>query len=564
MKPLTVSLVAASLAVGVPALALRGSLTPIRLPVYEKPVTFFSEKQQGLDLGPLPAGIKSLSGEGCVECHRGEHAEWKNSAHARSVTEPVFAAAFQSEPRFLCRSCHSPLLQQHPVLNPALTTGLQPTAPAAPASGPAPPEATRVLTGETPPSATVPGGPEEEQVQRRLEAVGGVANPHYSEALMKEGVTCSTCHVREGTILSSRPTVGRKAPHVLSYSPMLGKAELCAGCHQFEVRNPRQHAFERAPVLVQQLARPAKQAAPQAAASTEDANTEEPPVPSQPSLHSQCQQEPRVQDTLQEFHLSATAAQGGSCNGCHMPAVKGKASHTWPGRESVAMLQKALSLTARLDRPAYRPGDQLQAVIKLKNDSAHRFPTGDSIHAGLLDVWLRDGQKTLGRQVFVMSGPSGLPVLLTQVRHARGGFSGGRESGLALDFVEPQPGGLQAGGQLLTNGLMVGGLSQGSVAPGGRGRSARGERLESAGRADTRLLPGEEQMLVYRQKVTGELAKAKQPVLRLRVFHAAIHPGFKGTDIDPKLSPPRLVREQVLPVRLEAAPPKLPEAASPQ
>jgi hypothetical protein len=116
MKPLTVSLVGAAMLAALPAMALRGSSAGIQLPVYTRPVTFFQEGVQALDLGPLPSGIKDLSASACMGCHKQEHAEWKASAHARSVTEPVFTAAFQSEPRFLCRSCHSPLLEQHPRL----------------------------------------------------------------------------------------------------------------------------------------------------------------------------------------------------------------------------------------------------------------------------------------------------------------------------------------------------------------------------------------------------------------------------------------------------------------
>src|SRR3569833_960532 len=101
MKPLSVCIAFVSLGLAVDALAMRPS-PKVTLPVYQKPVTFFAEGTQGLELGPLPKGVTSLSAEACLRCHTSEHKDWQASAHARSVTEPVFQAAFLSEPRFLC------------------------------------------------------------------------------------------------------------------------------------------------------------------------------------------------------------------------------------------------------------------------------------------------------------------------------------------------------------------------------------------------------------------------------------------------------------------------------
>jgi hypothetical protein len=569
MRPLVVFLAAVLLAASVQALALQSSGIP--LPVFEKPVTFFQEGKQGLSLGPLPKGISSLSAEACIQCHKQEHAEWKLSAHARSVTEPVFAAAFKSEPRFLCRSCHSPLLEQHPLLvRSSPSAGSQPVAPA---------QQLEVPT-------------EQKGVQPMANAVGGDRNPHYSESLAREGVTCVTCHVREGTVLSSRPAGRQKAPHALSYSPMLAKAEFCGGCHQFDVKNPRVHPFEVQPSTAQAFLTPqadaptdvlltgpptapvepppspgVQPAAPQPAAPTAvtpvqggraavraiasrsvDVNSEDPPVPSQPSFFSQYQQEPRFQHSLDELRLLSDAGTGQSCQSCHMPSAQGRRRHNWEGRNSLAMLRQAITLTARLDRPSYREGDKLQAVIKLKNLAGHRFPTGDSLHAGILDVWLRDGKKTLGRQVFVMSNQNAPEQILTNMvlpanRSLGGGFGGSGFSGLTR---------LQTENMTLATGLNA-------IAP----QSASGEGLEGLGRADTRLQPGEEAMLVYRQVISKALAQAKAPTLRVRVFHAAVHPGFRGSGIDPALSPLRLVREENLPVTVTQAEGSKTDAAAP-
>ena len=77
-----------------------------------------------------------------------------------------------------------------------------------------------------------------------------------------------------------------------------------------------------------------------------------------------------------------------------------------------------------------------------------------------------------------------------------------------------------------------------------------GARLEAPRREDTRLLPGEEATLVYSQPVTAKLAAARNPTLRVRVFYSAVHPGFKGSRIDPKTDTLRLIREEELPVAI--------------
>src|SRR5687768_5884119 len=103
MKPAVFGVGAAAATGGVLALVLIGGPREVKLPVYEKPVEFFPETQQALLIGNLPHGVSSLSAEACASCHEEEHAEWKVSGHARSVTEPIFTAAFKAEPRALCR-----------------------------------------------------------------------------------------------------------------------------------------------------------------------------------------------------------------------------------------------------------------------------------------------------------------------------------------------------------------------------------------------------------------------------------------------------------------------------
>jgi len=229
---------------------------------------------------------------------------------------------------------------------------------------------------------------------------------------------------------------------------------------------------------------------------------------------------------MSEFRLSR-AAQIGSCQSCHMPTQHGRRQHTWPGRDATAMLRQAVSLSARLDRQAYRPGETLQAVLQLRNDAGHRFPTGDSIHTGILDVWLRDGDRTVDRQVFVMSRQGGGVVFSEGGPGAPLRQIGFRQ---VITFINGRP---------VARTIGVPGVTT--------------PHLEAPERPDTRLLPGEEMMLVYRQPVRNAMARSQNLTLRMRVFYSAVHPGLRQSRIDPSLSPMRLIREVSLPVRIEPA-----------
>ena len=506
MKPLHLAIGAAAATCILVGVVNQSANRKVTLPVYDAPVTFFSEEEQGIRLADLPHGVKSLSARECAGCHEKEHSEWLGSAHSRSVTEPVFTAAFKSEPRALCRSCHSPLLEQHPILISSLKR-----------------KPTVLITG----FEMLPTSQHERAHIKE-------PNPDYNESLMREGVTCVTCHVRDGTVLTSNPTAAAGVPHALSYSPLMRKADFCGGCHQFDIQNPQVHPFEKVPEQVarierlvrqrerQRMVRGSARARVQMAAQQgvpdqpekklDSAAPDDPPVPPQPGLEQQYQHEARVQHTLDEFRVSPAALRGETCQSCHMPADRNRPRHTWPGRDSLAMLRKAVTMTARLDRETYRQGDKLQAVIKIKNDAGHKFPTGDSIHAGIVDVWLRDGEKSLARRVFVMSNQNASGFFLTK------------------DGTFPIGGGMES--------------------PFNRRETstAAQARLEAPVRADTRLLPGEEAMLVYTQPVGKELARARSLRLQIRVFHAAVHPGFKGSSIDPGLRTLRLIREESLPV----------------
>lgn len=478
----------------------------VELPVYDKPVTFFQEGKQALLVGDAPNGLTGLSAAECGRCHADQHAQWKDSAHGQASTEPVFAAAFQAEQRFVCRSCHSPLQEQHPRLVHQFR------------------KAPNVLLhGTEAPSGALLArefGPQTHPGSFVVEP-----NRQYSATLATEGVNCAACHVREGTVLTAKPTGSSRAPHSLSYSPQMSKADYCGGCHQFNIQNPSSHPFEKEPALASVLQNskgrrvhavsipvPGPHGLAVSPVPTSGAcdNGTEPPICPIPELEIQYQQEPRDQETFDEFKSSPAALRGETCQSCHMPAGQAKSpSHNWPGRDDLTMLRKAVSLQARLAQSEVAMGDTLEAVIEVKNEAGHRFPTGDSIHAGIVDVWLRDGTRTLSRRAFALAKqPDSLAI--TQAA-----------SGL-VNVVKENAAPSVADETSLTG-------------PTGR---------------DTRVKAGASARLRFRQKVDRRIAAALEPIVEVRVYYSAVHPGFRGSRIDPKLKPLRLIREEVLPVKV--------------
>jgi len=59
-----------------------------------------------------------------------------------------------------------------------------------------------------------------------------VDNPNFDPELQREAVTCATCHVRDGVILG--PFGAKGAPHPVRKSKELLGVELCTQCHQAE------------------------------------------------------------------------------------------------------------------------------------------------------------------------------------------------------------------------------------------------------------------------------------------------------------------------------------------
>jgi hypothetical protein len=152
----------------------------------------------------------------------------------------------------------------------------------------------------------------------------GVHNPVYQEGFREQGLVCAACHVRGNQRFGPPPRkpMAEGAPH----GGFIVKTEyespaFCASCHDFTPGG---------------------------------------------GMHGKL-----VQETAEEWRRTPFAAEGKTCQSCHMPDRR----HLWKGIHDSAMVSSAVSIQAQFD-PQLKPGDSLRALISLTNVGAgHRFPT---------------------------------------------------------------------------------------------------------------------------------------------------------------------------------------------
>lgn len=136
----------------------------------------------------VPAGLTSLDARECGKCHPDNYAEWKQSIHSISSTDPYFATDRLHEGnREICLHCHAPLEQQQE----------------------------RLITGYSD--------------LHKLKSIEE-PNPGYDAALFSQGVTCAVCHVRDGKIVGPFEPVN--APHPVTVDPSFRHTmTACQKCH---------------------------------------------------------------------------------------------------------------------------------------------------------------------------------------------------------------------------------------------------------------------------------------------------------------------------------------------
>jgi hypothetical protein len=173
----------------------------------------------------------------------------------------------------------------------------------------------------------------------------GESNPAFDEALQHEGITCASCHLREGNVVGAGG--GGDAPHPLIVDSELGSSgEVCESCHQLE-----EPVFYR-------LERP-------------------------------------LMDTFGEWRAwMEITGRSESCVDCHMPMVerpvveggeiKQGHSHVFPGATDLEMLRAGLEIVS-----ATKTGDGLDVVVE--NRAGHNYPTAEHAHRLVLRVGLLSG-----------------------------------------------------------------------------------------------------------------------------------------------------------------------------
>lgn len=121
----------------------------------------------------------AMAGE-CADCHPIQAAQHATSTHASAFETPVFRATWDEHPQGWCVTCHLPDAADQATIAPE---GLKPDGF----------------------YATDRGG----------------------------GLSCATCHVRDGVVLTAdRPGPRARAAHPMKHAPTLG-SEGCIPCHEF-------------------------------------------------------------------------------------------------------------------------------------------------------------------------------------------------------------------------------------------------------------------------------------------------------------------------------------------
>jgi len=153
---------------------------------------------QGEAPAHFPALESSLEADACGRCHTQQYQDWQTSLHSRSMGPGVLGQLVEMDNRDpesadMCRSCHTPLAEQHRL------------------------------------RYDLPGAPQE--------------NSHYDPALQRQGLVCAGCHVRQhqrfGPPRRDDPEQTGKINGALPHdgftaTTAFANSAFCSRCHQFQ------------------------------------------------------------------------------------------------------------------------------------------------------------------------------------------------------------------------------------------------------------------------------------------------------------------------------------------
>ncbi len=201
-----------------------------------------------------------------------------------------------------------------------------------------------------------------------------LADPEHPRGEAAElGISCVTCHVRDGEVLGVRASAA--APHPIRVEPALTTEAACAGCHDF--------TFAAVAPTRHDLGAP-------------------------------------LQRTVHEW---AEVSDRGTCQRCHMRDAAGGVSHATPGARDIELSHRALEVDAALSASG------TSVTLTLRSRAGHAVPTGDMYRRLEVRAWRGDGEVA---HVTLMRRFERVDGLLREVSDDRVPAIGAREVTLEL------------------------------------------------------------------------------------------------------------------------------------
>lgn len=244
-----------------------------------------SNLQKSLNLKQNLSG-RTTTSAGCKSCHETIYKNWYSSRHRVAFTNELYQEAHKREPSAWCLNCHSPFLK--------------------------------------------PGG-DSSKIEDRV--------------LSEEGVSCITCHVRNGKIITSEiSNVEKNSPknlHQYEFRKDMSESEYCSKCHDFPY--PIDETVSKSEVLFSKN---------------------------------------WMQSTYQEWKQSSHSKTE-TCQDCHLEAGS-RSSHSFWGGHSPDKLKESFSLSIqKLEGTMYDFEIRSEFI-------GHSFPTGDVFRT--IEVEVFDGK----------------------------------------------------------------------------------------------------------------------------------------------------------------------------